>query len=69
MSAWHTIRVQACLQAAWRDELIDQNPAARIRKNPESSPRDRVLTKDEFHRLRIAVDSYPEPYIRRLSFC
>ncbi|MBN2053374.1 site-specific integrase [bacterium] len=56
--------VRACLQEAWREELIDHNPAARIRKNPENAPRDRVLSNEELIRLRKVVAGYPEPHVK-----
>ncbi len=56
--------VRTCLQEAWRLDLIDVNPAAKVKANPESAPRARVLTDEEYGRLRRAVDGRPDPIVR-----
>ncbi len=56
--------VRACLQEAWRLGLIDANPAAKVKANPESAPRARVLTDEEYGKLRRAIDARPDPIVR-----
>ncbi len=48
--------IRACLQEAWRRELIEVNPAMRVRANSVTSERDRVLTDEEYIRFRNAID-------------
>lgn len=56
--------VRACLQAAWRLDLIPSNPAAKVRALPEGDPRSRVLTDAELGRLVKAVDTLKDPNVR-----
>jgi integrase len=56
--------VRACLQAAWRDGKIPDNPAMKVRPNPENDARDRVLSDDELKRLLEAVDTTEDVHIR-----
>ncbi len=56
--------VRACLQAAWRLDLIPSNPAAKVRALPEGDPRSRVLTDSELGRLVKAVDALTDPHVR-----
>lgn len=56
--------VRACLQAAWRLDLIPSNPAMKIRSMPEPAPRSRILTQDEYDRLIEALERLPEIHVR-----
>ena len=57
--------IRACLQEAWRQGKITQNPAMRISKKFKENPgRTRVLSNDELERLLETVALYPEPHIR-----
>jgi len=56
--------VRACLQAAWREDKIPDNPAMKVKPNPENPPRDRVLSDDELTRLLEAVDNLEDPHVR-----
>lgn len=56
--------VRACLQAAWRQNLIPSNPAMRVRPMPESDPRTRVLTDEELGRLGAAIEELPDRHVR-----
>jgi len=56
--------VRACLQAAWRLDLISSNPAAKVRALPEGAPRSRVLSEAELGRLVKAVDALKDPHVR-----
>ena len=56
--------IRACLQAAWRSELIQVNPAMRVRPYPENPGRTRILNDDEFKKLAKAVDELTDPHIR-----
>lgn len=55
--------VRACLQAAWREDKIPDNPAMKVKPNPENPPRDRVLSDDELTRLIEAVDALEDPHV------
>ena len=59
--------VRACLQAAWRLDLITSNPAMRVRPFPEPAPRERVLSDAEFARIKDAVDALRESMQPRLN--
>ena len=56
--------IRACLQAAWREDKIPENPARKVRPNPENPPRDRVLSDGEYQRLVSAVMDLDDPYER-----
>jgi len=56
--------VRACLQAAWREDKIPNNPAMKVKPNPENPPRDRVLSDEELRRLLEAVESLEDPHTR-----
>ncbi len=56
--------VRACLQAAWREDIIPGNPAMRVRPNPENTPRDRTLSDDEFKRLLVELDKLKDPHVK-----
>ena len=56
--------VRACLAAAWRIDLIDSNPAMKIKLNRENPARDRVLDNDEFKRVINAINGLDDPYVR-----
>lgn len=56
--------VGACLQAAWRMDLILANPARRVQRFPENPPRDRTLTDDELHRVLKALAAWPDLHER-----
>lgn len=56
--------VRACLSAAWRADLIESNPALRIRANPENPPRQRVLSDGELARVLDAIEDEPDPCVR-----
>ena len=71
MSDGHPIRgnrwlasLRACLNAAWRSDLIQYNPASRIRPNRENPPRQRVLSDDELQRVIQAIEQQPNPFVR-----
>jgi integrase len=56
--------VRACLQHAWRLDLIPSNPAMKVRAMPEPAPRTRVLTDKELERLGTAVAALEDVHIR-----
>jgi integrase len=56
--------VRACLQAAWREDLLQANPAMKVRPNRENPPRDRVLSDDEFRRLLAEVQKIEDVHVR-----
>ena len=56
--------VRACLNTAWRADLIASNPASRIRPNRENPPRARVLSDEELRRVSVAIDEQPDPFVR-----
>jgi integrase len=56
--------VRACLSAAWREGLIPENPALRVKPFPEHEPRTRVLSTDELESLLDAVATLPDPHAR-----
>lgn len=56
--------IRACLATAWRSDLIPSNPAAKVRKNPEPPPRERVLTDEEMSRLWKAIEDLKDVYAR-----
>lgn len=52
--------VRACLQEAWRRDLIPSNPAMKIRSMTEPEPRTRTLTDSENDRLIEALETIPD---------
>ncbi|MDD5307601.1 MAG: site-specific integrase [Deltaproteobacteria bacterium] len=56
--------VRACLQDAWRKDLVVQNPAMKVRSYPENPPRARVLDDDEFSRVLKAIDKLKDVHAR-----
>lgn len=56
--------LRACLAAAWRRELIPDNPAAKVRSGQENPPRSRVLTDAELGRFLKELDKHKDPHIR-----
>lgn len=56
--------VRSCLQAAWREQLIEVNPAMRIKPKRDSEPRERVLTDAEFVRLLDEIDKLEDPHVQ-----
>ena len=56
--------LRAALAAAWRRELIPDNPAAKVRAGRENPPRSRVLTDEELVRLLNALDECDNPHVR-----
>ena len=56
--------VRACLQAAWRNELIESNPAMKIKPNSETAARIRFLNDEEFQRLQTAIDEIEDLFTR-----
>ena len=56
--------VRACFGAAWRANLIDDNPALRVRLNRENPPRARVLSDEELARVVKAIDEVSDPHAR-----
>ncbi len=56
--------VRACLQAAWREDLLESNPAMKVKPNRESPPRDRVLSDDEFKRVLKAIAAIEDPHVK-----
>jgi len=56
--------VRACLQAAWREDLLPANPALKVRPNRENPPRDRVLSDEEFRGLLAAIATLKDIHIR-----
>ncbi len=56
--------VRACLQAAWREDKLENNPAMKIRPNPENPPRSRVLSDNEMAKLLVHVDELPDRFAR-----
>lgn len=56
--------VRACLSAAWRADLIESNPALKVRLNPENPPRQRVLSDDELARVLDAIEEEGDANIR-----
>ncbi|MBN1356915.1 tyrosine-type recombinase/integrase [bacterium] len=56
--------VRACLQAAWREDLLDINPAMKVKPTSEPAPRKRVLSDAEFKRLIDAIDQLPDLHAR-----
>ena len=71
MSKGHPIRgnrwlasVRACLAAAWRLDLVEANPAMKVKLNRENPPRARVLSEDEMQRVLAAIDHLEDPFAR-----
>jgi integrase len=56
--------VSACLSAAVRAELIERNPAAKVKPERPNPPRSRVLSPDEMKALLEAAYAEPDPYAR-----
>ncbi len=56
--------VRACFEAARRDAVIAENPAASIKPYREAPPRARVLTDAEFARVVEAFDALADPHVR-----
>jgi len=56
--------VRSCLQEAWRDGKIADNPAKRVKPNAENEPRSRVLSDDEMTDLVKAVAKENDSNIR-----
>lgn len=56
--------VRACLNVAWRTDLIPSNPAARVRPNAENPPRNRVLDDKEMNKVVNAIHDLEDPFIR-----
>lgn len=56
--------VRACLQAAWREDKIPENPARKVQQNRENPPRDRVLSDGELQRLLAAIEDLEDPHER-----
>ena len=56
--------VRACLAAAWRADIIPDNPAARVRLNRENPPRSRVLSDDELKGVVEAVNGLKDEFAR-----
>ncbi len=56
--------VRACLQDAWRKDLISSNPAMKVKSYPENLPRDVVLNDDEFKRVLEAIDNLKDQHAR-----
>jgi len=56
--------IGACLQAAWRLDLIPANPARRVKRFRENSPRQRVLTDQEFHLVLRELAAWADPHER-----
>jgi integrase len=55
--------IRACLQEAWRQSKIPDNPAKKVRPNQENEPRDRVVSNDEMEKVIAAIQK-EEPAIR-----
>ena len=62
-SRWLAV-VGACFNAAVRAELLDRNPAAKVRADRENPPRDRVFSDDEMKKLLAALDAEEDIYSR-----
>lgn len=56
--------VRACLQAAWRLDLVPGNVAAKVRPYRENPPRQRVLDDDELRLVLRAVEAWKDPHER-----
>lgn len=56
--------IRACLQEAWRREIIEVNPAMRVKSNSERAGRDRVLTDEEYIRFRKAINQIEDIHSR-----
>lgn len=56
--------VRACLQAAWRQDKIPNNPAMKVKAYTEPAPRTRVLTDKELSRLLEAIAELGNPFER-----
>ncbi len=56
--------VRACLQEAWRRDIIESNPAMKVRPNKEPPGRKRVLSDAEFAALGNAIHGYHDQYAR-----
>ena len=56
--------VRACLQAAWRVDKIEGNPAMKIRSFPNNPPRQQILNDDEFKRLLEAIDNLEDIFAK-----
>jgi len=56
--------VRACLQHAWRLNIIPSNPAWKVRARPEPPPRTRVLSDREMEQLGKAVGDLQDPHVR-----
>jgi integrase len=56
--------LRACLQAAWREDKIPDNPARKVRQNPENPPRDRVLSNEELKRVLEEIDNLDDIHDR-----
>jgi len=56
--------VRACLQEAWRRELVTENVAARVQFLPENPPRSRVLNEDELRAVIEALEGLKDEHER-----
>ena len=56
--------VRACFAAAWRADIIPDNPAARVRLNRENTPRSRVLSDAELKAVVEAVNGLSDVFAR-----
>lgn len=56
--------IGACMQAAWRLDKIPSNPCRKVKRFRENSPRQRVLTDEEFHRVLRELAAWPDPWER-----
>jgi integrase len=56
--------IRACFQSAWRLGVVPSNPAARVVKLREGTPRSRVLSDEELHGLLVALESWPQEHER-----
>ena len=55
---------RACFADAWRREIINVNPCARVRPLQENPPRERVLSQAELERFFAAVEAVKDPHIQ-----
>ncbi len=56
--------IRACLSEAWRQGLLLDNVARRVRPLPEAPPRSRVLNDEELGRLVDAIDAITDPFVQ-----
>lgn len=56
--------IRACLQAAWRIDKIESNPAMKVKPFSENAGRERTLTDDELDRFYNAVDRIKDDHVR-----